>query len=121
MIPGHVSTAVLLLLVLTTSACTDRRERPIADSVFVEILTDLHLAEAQVTMEGAPAGPLRDSVLMRHGATETELDATFEFYARDPDAYLELYDRVIARLNEIQQEKRLTATEDRVLAPEAFE
>lgn len=105
-------TAAAALCLLVLAGCERSAGPPIADSLFVEILTDLHIAEAEVAMREDADAALRDSVLDAHGTTTGRFEETLEFYANDPEAYLEIYNAVINRLNQMEQEERRAASAD---------
>ncbi|GIV60270.1 DUF4296 domain-containing protein [Rhodocaloribacter litoris] len=95
-------------LVLAMSLCTacsslSPDAPPVADSTLVEVFIDLHLAAARADLyRDLPPGT-RDSVLARHGLTPEEFEAAIRYYVEHPDAYVELYTRVLNRLNEERQ------------------
>lgn len=99
---------VLGVLPLLTS-CSDgsSRERPpIDDSVFVSVMVDLHLVDANLALEAAntdqelPAAfTARDSVLNAHGTTRAEFEETVTWWASRPEDFLTLYEDVIERIN----------------------
>lgn len=74
-------------------------ERPISDSLLVEILADLHVEEARIN-HGLTGVVSRDTILARYGANEAELNRTLDSFSEDLAAYLRLYDRVIGELSE---------------------
>ncbi len=96
---------------LVLAGCTRQSaERPIADSVLVEILADLHVEEARINHD-LPGIVFRDSVLAQHGATHAELNRTLNSYADDLPGYLRLYDRVINELSERYARERSAETD----------
>lgn len=116
---SHVLTLSLVLLAACGSPFAETP--PVADSTLVNVLAELHLAEAheQMRRQGqlAPGAPtpglarapdsttagvppaLRDSILAYYGTTPAELQAALDYYARHPEQYTDLYDRVLDRLN----------------------
>lgn len=100
--PARVALAAVLAVLLgTAAACSSLAEDvpPVDDSVFVEVLIDLHLAEARDRLAaGRPALP-RDSLLARHGIEPATYRAALAYYAERPDAFHELYGRVLDRLH----------------------
>ncbi len=90
-----------LTLVLSLSACTSPTgtEPPVADSTFVNVLVELHLAKARAEiLQQTPSKALRDSILARYALNAQRLDATLDYYAHHPDAYAALYETVMNRL-----------------------
>ncbi|RMH51869.1 MAG: DUF4296 domain-containing protein [Bacteroidetes bacterium] len=93
---------VLALVLLTAGACSvvTEPDPPVADSTLVAVLADLHLADVRASLvHDVPPGT-RDSVLAHHGLTPAEFEAALRYYVERPDAYLELYNRVLDHLTE---------------------
>lgn len=94
-----------LLLLLSLSACTQllTEPPPVADSTMVEVLVELHLAEAMLASGTTPL-PLsvRDSILQRHQLTESGYEEAVQYYTAHPEAYAALYEQVVNVLNEEQ-------------------
>lgn len=98
--PGGVFRAAVLVLALLP-ACSSlvEEEPPVQDSLLVEALVELHLAEARTTA-GHPALPVvRDTLLARHGLDRARFDAAMAYYAERPEAFYELYGRVLDQLH----------------------
>ncbi len=93
-------THFLLILLIASSGCKEEGERPLDDSLFVEVLADLLIAEVYVRIEEAPPGLARDSVFQVHGITAEQYELTLEERSQDPSEYLQLYERAINLLNE---------------------
>lgn len=107
---------VIFVLVLILAGCARHSaERPIEDSVLVEILADLHVEEARINHD-LPGVVSRDSVLARHGTTDAELNRTLGSYAEDLPGYLRLYDRVINELSERYARERDTESDSLVVS-----
>ncbi len=75
-----------------------------SDSLAVALFVDLHLAHARQELELYTPG--RDTILARHGLDSTSFAALMDYYARHPEAYVDLYAQVVDRL-ESQQMRRL--------------
>ncbi|MFW5973368.1 MAG: DUF4296 domain-containing protein [Bacteroidota bacterium] len=87
-----------------------------ADSAFVNLLTDLHLENARLAHDtSATKVSRRDSILTAHWTTEPELEATLRYYSTRPNEYLEIYDEVLSQINQRYQERRLDRYEDQVV------
>lgn len=98
-----VATSIVLCsLALGMWSCSpeasERKAPPIEDSVFVDVLVDLHLADARREVEPTPPG-LRDTVLATHGLDEAQLQEVVDYYARNPEAYARVYEQVLDRLH----------------------
>ena len=106
----------LLPLLLTACGSPFSDAPPVADSTLVSALAELHLAEARLSLRQqersgsrreatpdtarVPLPPaLRDSILSRHGMSYRQLRAAIRYYARYPEQYTQIYDRVVDTLN----------------------
>ena len=68
------------------------------DSAFVDVLVDVHLADARAGRTGEPADSLRAAALAHHGLDTAAFRRALAFYAAHPDAYAPLYDEALDRL-----------------------
>jgi hypothetical protein len=75
-------------------------EAPIGDSVYVEVLVDLALAQGRAEMFGDLPDAVVDSVLTAHGLDYATYERAAEFYAEHPDDYLSRLQEAIDRTNE---------------------
>lgn len=91
--------ALLALLLLVLSACSDQRpgQPPVADSTFAEILVEMHLARGAATFDVPPPG-IRDSILAGYGVDSSRWEQALVYYSEHPDAYLQRYNDVLDRL-----------------------
>lgn len=76
--------------------------RPIPDSTFVRILTEIHITNARHELDAPYPRGLRDSVLARYGVRPRDFDSTVKYYSRRPNAFKELYQPVIDTLQSLQ-------------------
>ena len=75
-------------------------------------LTDAYLQEGIYSVESGyrydsvPAHVLQgyDSILLRHGITRRQVEASFDYYSLHLDAYQAIQDSVVARLEVLQAE-----------------
>ena len=72
---------------------------PVPDSTMVEVLVELHLAEARTELYGRLPEGLRDSALAKHGLTQREYKRAVDYYTDHPTSYADLYDTVLDRLS----------------------
>ena len=87
-----------LLLLTGCSGFADERP-PVADSTMVEVLAELHLAQSRLEVVGDLPDATRDSIFGRYGLDEAEYEAAMAYYAEHPEAYREIYDHLLDRLN----------------------
>ena len=100
--PSHAFYSILLVGVLTLSACSaiTSEEPPIADSTMVEVLIELHLADARLELQYNLAPAVRDSILFKDGLDEQHFRAILDYYADNPEAYSALYTTVLDRISD---------------------
>ncbi len=72
----------------------------ISDSVMIQVLIELHLAEARVQMFKEDSLSFRDSVLAQYSITVEDFDANMSYYHDHPDALHELYTRALDGLSD---------------------
>jgi len=96
--PAALALALCVALVGCSSFAPE--EPPVPDSTLVQVLVEMHLAEARRQVHGPIPPALRDSILMQHGLDNTRLDAAMDFYSARPVAYEALYDIVLDSLKE---------------------
>ncbi len=95
----------LFALLIALAGCSTVADSDVilADSVYVDVLVDLHLLQARFD-EGAPVDSLlRLTVLQNHGVDDQLLNLTTRYYSDNPDEYLILYNKVIDQITEEQQ------------------
>jgi hypothetical protein len=98
--------AVLILASGSLSACQSDPHRQLADSALVALMVDLRLLEAAAgTGDTTRLAERRDSVFAIHRTDTTVYRTELEARSDDLSEYLELYDAVLARLNEIRLEE----------------
>lgn len=92
---------VLPALLFLLASCTPvpQAEPPISDSLFVEVLIDLHLASARAAHLPDWPAETREALLARHGLDSATLDHAFRYYSEHPDAYLQRYTELLDRLS----------------------
>ncbi|MBO6575417.1 MAG: DUF4296 domain-containing protein [Rhodothermales bacterium] len=93
-------TGALLLAAFLLGGCAEQssREIVVSDSLLIEVLADLHLADARARLPGEPVG-LRDSVLVHHGLDEDVFSNAMDGFVERPEELTALYNSVLDRLN----------------------
>lgn len=90
--------AVVLLglgLIGSLGACSSfaPEEPPVADSTFIEVLAELHLATARVQIyEDTTLTALQDSIFARYEVSRDRFEQTLTYYSEHPGAYQTLYE-----------------------------
>jgi hypothetical protein len=95
-----VSLLGLALLALLTAGCDAEvpSEPGVSDSLMVEVLIGVHLADARASRTGEPRDSLRATALTALGTDTAAFHRALDYYAHHPDAYQPLYDRALDRL-----------------------
>ena len=88
---------ILILLNLGCSGITDKNPS-LSDSLLVNVLTEIHLADARIALDADVPEQLRDSVLEKFGVSKNEFDESIVFLAEHPDRLAEIYGQVVDRL-----------------------
>ena len=70
----------------------------LSDSLMVEVLIDVHLAEARAAQTGEPRDSLRAAALAAYDLDTLAFNRALDYYARHPDAYTPLYNQALDRL-----------------------
>lgn len=98
--PCTRTTAAVLGVVigLASGGCTDVGA-PLDSEQFVAILVDFHLIESRREIVADMPPETRDSVLLAHGVSSRQYERAVRYYAQRPDAYLDLYNKVIDSLS----------------------
>ena len=65
----------------------------------VEVLLDMHLAQARAERYEDVSGELLRDVLAQHGLDRAQFDEAMRYYADHPQQYVDVYDAVLDRLN----------------------
>ena len=93
------------LLAACSDAAADDPDAVVVDSVFVDVLADLHLADARAALAGdtlrrpAIAESLRSVALQSHGLRTRDVDARLHDWAAAPAVAVAHYDALDARLS----------------------
>lgn len=96
----------------------------IADSTMVDLLVELHLANAGIELTDRPLPVPRDSILRSYGIDSAAYSEAISYYARHPDEYSRIYGRVLDRLSaerlpvDEQSESDLIAPQADTLTPQ---
>lgn len=102
----YVSHIVFALLLFSFSflACQNNLNAPIAEEKLIDILVDVHTAEALTESE---IQRVRDSmtpiyyaqIYKKHGVTKTDFDSTMVVYTHNPERFDSVYSKVLRIIN----------------------
>ena len=97
--------ALCLLLTALTGCGTEHPAAPsLSDSLMVEVLAEVHLADARAAHTGESRDSLRAAALAPFDLDTTAFQRALDYYAEHPDAYAPLYARA---LDQLIRERRL--------------
>lgn len=98
---------ILLFFFGTSSLCLQVGCRPssvLSDSEMVDVLCDLHRAEAILQLAGYGYGhdeavqKYNYEVLAKHGITQAQFDSSIVWYTHNPMIYRRIYPKVMSRI-----------------------
>jgi hypothetical protein len=104
---GVLSCMSFVVFLTLMVSCTDKTLIP--EDEFVSILTDMYLSKSYFYAEGINEAywmdtiPYNHHIVEQHGYEWAHFDSTVSWYCSRPKQYQDVYDEVIARLNEIDQ------------------
>lgn len=117
---------IITFFVVLSSGCNRRPEHVLSEKKTINVLTDLHLAQAyyessQIYSSGDSARTsLALAVLKKHGVTKEDLDSTIAWYGRNMDLYTIMLGRVEKQI-ESKRKELLKAKGDNLPLPEGDE
>lgn len=79
---------------------SDASSVPVPDSTMVELLIELHLAEARKDILGSDETAIRDSILLQYDVSPEAFETAVQYYTENPDAYLNIYTRALDKLSD---------------------
>jgi hypothetical protein len=94
----------VLLPLLLVAGCERSRYEP--EAKFVDSYADLKLVSTALSHDPGQAGEMRRAVLARHGMTPAEFHEHFMRLAGNPEAWRPFQERVLARLDAIQAQRK---------------
>ena len=97
----------ILLVLVVAASCKNRMIIPKKD--FIAILTDIYLSKAYFTAEGIfnarwqDTIPYNSRVVELHGYRWAQFDSTVSWYCSRPRRYRDIYETVLANLEELEK------------------
>jgi hypothetical protein len=98
-------TSLLLVLVLASCQRDPKPKNAIERDKFVEVLVDVHIAQAlytdrlRINIDSIESEPLYMSVLEKHGVSEDAMAVTVKYYTRNPRKYDKVYAEVLSQIS----------------------
>lgn len=108
---------VYALTVIILVACSKIPGNVIQPDDMAALLADIHIAESVIEQNrikyptDSTKQLMKQSVLVRHGVTQEQLDSSFNWYGHNISYYMDVYDKTIALL-----ERRISETGNRIAA-----
>lgn len=96
---AHMLRGLLLCLglcgALTACSSFSPQEPPIADTTFIDVLTELHLAQVRADIyDDSTVVALRDSVFSHYDISQTQFERALTYYSERPSTYISIHEAV---------------------------
>lgn len=108
----HLVAAIFITFVLCLVAACDKAPRGvIGESTMEDLLVDIELADAYIESHydqfpnDSSRLVLKQSIFAKYGITPEMYDTSLVWYSRNMDVYVDVYDRVIGRLQAMRDSK----------------
>lgn len=96
--------ALLLVSTLHLGACSTQDVNDftpaVSDSLMIQVLIDMHLAEAHAEILNQPIEGMQDSILSYHTLSREDYEANMAYYRENPDAFHKIYSEVLDKISE---------------------
>lgn len=110
---------VFFMMLISSCSFFNKNDDIIKKQKFIEVLTDIHMADATLTVKGYHIN--KDTVeiekyygylLGKHNVTPIELKKTFEYYSKHTEQYDKIYDEVLNNLAKKESELDVNAEKE---------
>ena len=91
-----------LLLSLILAGCST--PSVLEENKFIEVYTDLVIAQDTAISSGNDFNLVKDSVFKRHRITEKEYNETLDYYNQDPQRWDQFFNKVLKRLERLKKQ-----------------
>lgn len=103
---------IFVAIILAIVGCNTKKRQLIPEDDLVDILVDIHLAEALFKVTRIKTQKfsiydsldIYDSVVVQHGYTKAQYDSTLAYYSDNITKFKAIYDKVIEKLNKLEGE-----------------
>lgn len=109
----------LIIAFFVLAACSHDPDYVIGEKDMVDLLVDVHKAEAVIESNygdynsKADKKKLREAVFLKHGITKEQFDTNLVWYGHHIEDYMKIYEQVVERLKaENEEAKKLLAEEN---------
>lgn len=90
-----------MILLPACSGQTPTESAPaVADSTMIELIIELHLAEARSQVTETDLAAARDSIFLYYGIEHDAYAAAMDYYSRNPDEFVKIYAEALDRLSD---------------------
>lgn len=111
---------IIALFLIMAAGCKHdpKPAEALSKDVFIEVLTDIHIAEGiysernRLPFDSLKSELLYESVLKKHNVTEGEIVATTVYYSRHPREYDKIYSEVLSNISALLEEENLSKAVD---------
>ena len=108
----------LIIALFVLAACSHDPDYVIGEKDMVDLLVDVHKAEAVIESNynqyssKAYKKKLREAVFLKHGITQEQFDTNLVWYGHHIEEYMKIYEQVVERLKAENEEAKKLLAED---------
>ena len=108
----------LIIALFVLAACSHDPDYVIDEKDMVDLLVDVHKAEAVIESNynqyssKADKKKLREAVFLKHGITQEQFDTNLVWYGHHIEDYMKIYEQVVERLKAENEEAKKLLAED---------
>ena len=108
----------LIIALFVLAACSHDPDYVIGEKDMVDLLVDVHKAEAVIESNynqyssKADKKKLREAVFLKHGITQEQFDTNLVWYGHHIEDYMKIYEQVVERHKAENEEARTLLAED---------
>ena len=106
-------TILIISILIIGCSKNPSNETRIEESKFIDVLVDIHLADAILVVKGyrvrTDSTKIRlfyNDVLLNHNVTQKQIQNTFKFYASNPKKFEAIYEQVSERIIKLEEENK---------------
>lgn len=108
----------VIIALFVLAACSHDPDYVIGEKKMVDLLVDVHKAEAVIESNyniynnDADKKKLREAVFLKHGITQEQFDTNLVWYGHHIEDYMKIYEQVVERLKAENEEAKKLLAED---------
>jgi len=102
---------VILGFILLQGCSKQNNDNIIDESKFINVLADIHLADATLAVEGyrvsSDSSKIKlfyNSILIKHNVSQKQIKNTFEYYTKNPRKFEKIYKKVSGKIVKLESE-----------------